>query len=571
MHSSDLPTIQRYHDFDALRAVAMLLGIVLHGMMSLVPLPVAVWPTQDVARDEFYLFLLHAIHGFRLQLFFVLSGFFTMMMCKKYGLKKLLKHRAQRILLPLLVFTIPLLPIFIATDYYGRQITANYDSSLSIWDAAKAGDADAINQHIASGADPNAADLTGVTPLNWATRLGHVPAVKALISHGVDIHSAEPDGTTALHNASLFGSLEMVKFLVNAGADINAETSLGYAPLSLTEVDEFSTLIIAEMMSVQLDDTELANNRKNVIAYLKEKGAKFGSPDLEEPLAWLYPFLPGIKPLVNQLPAAAQTVMELAVLFWILCILPVFQHLWFLYYLFLIVLGFVAVTRICQNLKWNPVPSWMVSWPLCLTWVIPLTFVPQFFMITDFGPDTAASPIPWPPLILYYSVFFGFGALAFGQKSFNSTAGRFWPIAIMLAIPILLLGQAEFEARGSLYASPQASSLSVFFWHHLLCVLCSVLYAWLMIFGLIGAFRKYCSGESPRIRYLSDASYWLYIAHLPVAMLLQIWIANTPWLGAVKLLVICTFTTLFLLAIYEIAVRYTWIGTMLNGRKSRNN
>ena len=127
--------MQRYHDFDALRSLAMLLGIVLHGMMSLVPLPVEIWPTQDIARDEFYWFLLHAIHGFRLQLFFVLSGFFTMMMWKKYGLKKLLGHRAKRILLPLLVFSVPLLPIFIAIDHYGRQVTANCDSSLSIWNA----------------------------------------------------------------------------------------------------------------------------------------------------------------------------------------------------------------------------------------------------------------------------------------------------------------------------------------------------------------------------------------------------------------------------------------------------
>ena len=29
-------------------------------------------------------------------------------------------------------------------------------------------------------------------------------------------------------------------------------------------------------------------------------------------------------------------------------------------------------------------------------------------MITDFGPDTAGSPIPWPPLFFYYAVFFGF-------------------------------------------------------------------------------------------------------------------------------------------------------------------
>ena len=563
--------MQRYHDFDALRSAAMLLGIVLHGMMSFVPLPLAVWHTQDVARDESYLFLLHAIHGFRLQLFFVLSGFFTMMMWKKYGLKKLLSHRVKRILLPLIIFTIPLLPIFIATDYYGRQITANYDSSLSIWDASKAGDPDAIKQHIASGANPNTADLIGVTPLSWATRLGHIPAVEALQLQGVDIHAAEPDGTTPLHNAALFGNLEMAKFLVSSGADINAETSLGYTPLSLTEVDELSTVIIAEMMSVQLDDTQLADRRDEVIVFLKENGANLGSANLEEPLAWLYPFLPGIKPIVNQLPGAGQLGMELAAIFWILCVLPVFQHLWFLYYLFLIVLGFVAVTWICRNRGWKPVPSWMVSWPVCLIWVVPLTLVPQFFMITDFGPDTAASPIPWPPLVLYYSIFFGFGALAFGRKSFDSTAGRFWPIALILAVPVLLLGISEYSERGSLFISTQTNSLSAFFRHHLLCTILSVLYAWLMIFGLIGAFRKFCSGENRSIRYLSDASYWLYIAHLPVAMLLQIWIANAPWPGALKLICICTITTLFLLAIYEIAVRYTWIGAMLNGRKYRSN
>ena len=563
--------MQRYHDFDALRSVAMLLGIVLHGMMSLVPLPVEIWPTQDIARDEFYWFLLHAIHGFRLQLFFVLSGFFTMMMWKKYGLKKLLGHRAKRILLPLLVFSVPLLPIFIAIDHYGRQVTANCDSSLSIWNASKAGDPSAINQHIASGADPNAADLTGVTPLSWATRIGNVPAAAALIKNGANIQAVESDGTTALHNAAFFGHVDMVKFLVDAGADINAETTLGDTPISLTQTDEFITILIAEMMLAQFDDSQLAANREEVFLFLKEKGANLEFPERNDPLDWFYPFLPGMKPLVSQLPPAAQTGMELTVIFWILSVLPVFQHLWFLYYLFLIVLGFAAFTWIFRFRDKKPVPDWMVSWPLCLIWVVPLTIVPQFFMITDFGPDTAASPIPWPPLLLYYSVFFGFGALSYGRKSFESTAGRFWAIALILAIPILILGVSEYSERGSLFVPSQTTSLSTFLRHHLLCTIFSVLYAWLMIFGLIGVFRKYCSRENPRIRYLSDASYWLYIAHLPITWLLQIWIADAALPGLVKLLGICVVTTLLLLAIYEIAVRYTWIGAMLNGRKSRNN
>jgi len=66
---------KRYHDLDALRAFAMLLGIGLHGFMSFVPFPLPVWPAQDVNQHEGYLFAMHAIHGFRLQLFFLVSGF----------------------------------------------------------------------------------------------------------------------------------------------------------------------------------------------------------------------------------------------------------------------------------------------------------------------------------------------------------------------------------------------------------------------------------------------------------------------------------------------------------------
>jgi hypothetical protein len=59
--------------------------------------------------------------------------------------------------------------------------------------------------------------------------------------------------------------------------------------------------------------------------------------------------------------------------------------------------------------------------------------------------------------------------------------------------------------------------------------------------------------------------------HLPPIMLLQIWMADWPWPSALKFLVICAVSTAVLLVIYEYAVRYTWVGTMLNGKKTRFN
>ena len=54
-------------------------------------------------------------------------------------------------------------------------------------------------------------------------------------------------------------------------------------------------------------------------------------------------------------------------------------------------------------------------------------------------------------------------------------------------------------------------------------------------------------------------------------MLLQIWMADWPWPGAVKVLGICAVSTAALLVIYEYAIRYTFIGAMLNGRKTRRD
>jgi peptidoglycan/LPS O-acetylase OafA/YrhL len=92
-----------------------------------------------------------------------------------------------------------------------------------------------------------------------------------------------------------------------------------------------------------------------------------------------------------------------------------------------------------------------------------------------------------------------------------------------------------------------------------------------MIFGFIGFFRHFFSGENKFIRYISDSSYWLYIAHLPVIMFVQAWISPWDLPAFPKLLIACALTTLPLLVIYELVIRYTFIGTLLNGKRTRGS
>ena len=94
-------------------------------------------------------------------------------------------------------------------------------------------------------------------------------------------------------------------------------------------------------------------------------------------------------------------------------------------------------------------------------------------------------------------------------------------------------------------------------------------YAWLMCFGTMGLFRWLASRERARVRYLSDASYWLYITHLPLVLLMQDWLVKVEMSPHLKFLLICLAAPAILLIVYQLAVRHSIIGTMLNGPRAR--
>ncbi|MFK7820313.1 MAG: acyltransferase family protein, partial [Planctomycetaceae bacterium] len=98
---------ERRHDLDALRAIAMLLGIVLHAALSFSTVP---WTVTDSQTSSSYSVLFATIHGFRMPLFFMLSGFFTAMLWRKRTLSGLIKQRAKRILLPLVIGCLTIVP-----------------------------------------------------------------------------------------------------------------------------------------------------------------------------------------------------------------------------------------------------------------------------------------------------------------------------------------------------------------------------------------------------------------------------------------------------------------------------
>lgn len=90
-----------------------------------------------------------------------------------------------------------------------------------------------------------------------------------------------------------------------------------------------------------------------------------------------------------------------------------------------------------------------------------------------------------------------------------------------------------------------------------------------MSFGLMGLFRRLLSKESPNLRYVSDSSYWLYVAHLPLVILAQLAARDWQLPTVLKFAIICVAVTGVLLLTCHFPVRYTWLGALLNGPRKR--
>lgn len=87
----------------------------------------------------------------------------------------------------------------------------------------------------AAGADVNAADFTGETPLLAACREGQRDVAEALVDAGADVAAADMNKFTALHWAAYGGHTELCQMLVARGADLFAANISGLTPRQVGE------------------------------------------------------------------------------------------------------------------------------------------------------------------------------------------------------------------------------------------------------------------------------------------------------------------------------------------------
>lgn len=246
-------------------------------------------------------------------------------------------------------------------------------------------------------------------------------------------------------------------------------------------------------------------------------------------------------------------------------------HLWFLWMLLILYAGLLlgrfllgAFDRKGRLAAGADKATGLLATPLGLPLVAaPLTLglylKPDWFMW--FGvPTPDKGLVPNPQALIAFGIAFLLGVLIRRNSDVLLAAiRRAWAVWTLLA---LVLGTVCLLLAGgpvpNLLVPPVQSLLNA-------AIYALAVYA--AAFAGLALALRFLSGHRPAFRYLADASYWIYLVHLPIVMALQVLVHDLAWPWPVKVAFIVLATAAITLATYELLIRHSFMGRFLNGRK----
>ncbi len=250
-----------------------------------------------------------------------------------------------------------------------------------------------------------------------------------------------------------------------------------------------------------------------------------------------------------------------------------FMHLWFLYYLLILYVLVVTAralvlavdTRgtlrgmadsVVARLVQSGTAALLLPVPLALA----LAWTPMWFMW--FGiPTPDQSFIPRAASLIGYGTAVLFGWLVHRQVHLLATWSRRWPLhlggALVATAACLLMTGLTPPLTPAVPGAPITFGYALAYGIAL----------WCWCFALIGLAMRFLGRPNAAVRYTADASYWIYLAHLPLVAALQVLVGQLPWHWTVKFPLVLGVSLALLFTSYRYLVRPTFVGQVLNGRR----
>jgi glucans biosynthesis protein C len=248
-------------------------------------------------------------------------------------------------------------------------------------------------------------------------------------------------------------------------------------------------------------------------------------------------------------------------------------HMWFLYYLLI----FYALTL---SIRWlvhavdkrraiavvcDRIVAFLMRgiWgPLLIGLPIALYFLRIDNWFEWIGLPAPFSLIPSSQAIFGYGIAFALGWLLHRQIDLILALRKSWFVYLIIAIILTVVCLRIVGVEPETWVGPTLDGNA-----RILYAICYMTGLWCWVFALIGAAVCFLSKESPMTRYISDASYWIYLMHLGTVGFFMMLTRPFDWHWSIKFTIMIAGSMLILLVTYHYLVRFTWIGAILNGRR----
>ena len=522
---------ERFHALDATRAFALMLGVVFHASWSFVS-TYSNAPATDVSGNLFFDWFFETSHTFRMQLFFLIAGFFGAMVMQRAGWQGFANQRFRRIALPMLVFWFLIIPVFITPWIWGniKAGTLELPVSLPLFSIYIV-ISGLIFVQLDHGGFFVLTHLWFLYYLTWFCLFSVVIVQVTKMLSGIRYFSCLPEKGRSFVKFCCLSKSGLVLIVIFTGCLMTltegwtgVDTPAKSLALSLGPVLVYgSFFLFGWLLYGQTSNLEQLKNHwktKIIFGFILSLGL-FGT---HHHLNGNY----GIGGFgIDYYPRITMHQIK----DW-----EGFHQV--------ISSGFSAEASGEMKNFWDHLSAQSKK---ILTNVVPDSSIhAQASAVKEISKSLSID-----------GLFDPIAAPAEGedpQVTFTDEGG-------------VMKNRRRLEElmQGSLRGSPYEIS-----WYWPAKFGYSILYAsvtWLFVFGTIGFFQDKFSGHRQWVRYIADSSYWIYIAHMPMVPLFQVWISDWSYPGIIKFTVLNVVSFFILFASYHYLVRSTFIGKFLNGKK----